>query len=434
MVDQKVHTRGSHLLSLFGAAALAATVGFACLALAASQAKGAKTAGSAAAPAPGNTVYWGWATFSGSTPTGGGIAFSALSGKSGGQLAPKSINHPVGSAIDSATGRIYWGDYPNAGSDGCYSGTGGNTIDSTSLATGKSGKLHTGTAPVDGPAGVAIDPATRKIYWANELGNTIAWANLNGSGGGTLNISGATPDCPVGIALDPAVGKLFWGNVSGNSISWAYLNGSGGGQLTTSATVSSPYGLAIDPKTNQLFWANATGSISYSNLNGTGAGELNTSGATVELPNGVAIDPAAGRVYWANGGATTTVDEIAYASLRGIGGANLPTPKATAPAASAKFPTLLEIPRNLGKPRITGGTKVGATLSCSRGTWAPDLTASFLFRAPQTYGYSWRRNGKPIPSATSSQIKATSAGSYVCVVTARNHAGPKTAVSPAHSV
>src|SRR5687767_10043625 len=74
---------------------------------------------------------------------------------------------PAGIAADS----IYW------------TNQGDNTVRVGSLSCGGASNLFTEPA-MSGPAGVAINPATGKIYWTDEAagGNNIRVANLDGTG------------------------------------------------------------------------------------------------------------------------------------------------------------------------------------------------------------------------------------------------------------
>jgi hypothetical protein len=231
------------------------------------------------------------------------------------------------------------------------------------------------------PATLAAD----SVYWANFGNSTISFANLDGSGGGQLPTTGATPSNPVGVAIDAAAGKIYWANAGNNTISFASLDGSGGGQLPTS-------------------------------------------GATPSGPSGVAIDPVAGKIYWAN----ELNNTISFASLDGSGGGQLPTSGAT--LSSPNFPALLKAPSGAAVPAISGGSAPGAVLSCSQGGWAADLLGSFLYRAPQSFSYSWSDDGTAIPAATQSSITASSAGNYSCQVTAQNQAGSTAQTSASHPV
>src|SRR5207248_8088615 len=95
---------------------------------------------------------------------------------------------------------------------------------------------------------------------------------------------------------------------------------------------------------------------------------------------------------------------------------------------------LLQVPRGTGPPAITGGSTPGSLLSCSRGSWAGDLLGAFLYRAPRSFAFQWRRNGAVIAGATTSTRIASRAGLYSCRVTAANAAGGKTQRSSDHKV
>ena len=277
--------------------------------------------------------------------------------------------------------------------------------------------------------GVAIDPAERRIYWANYQGGSgtgsISWANLNGSGGGNLSTEGATLDGPVAVVVDPSAGRIYWANDDNNSggggISWANLNGSGGGDLSipSGAHVYSPYGVAIDGATNTIYWANLDGVISYASLDGATGGTLSTTGAgTLNVPEGLAIDPAGGKLYWGNYGAGAA--SIAYANLNGSGGGPFDTTGATNNGDS--YPSLLKAPQPEGMPTITASGS-SAALSCSQGSWAADQVESFLYQAPHTYSYQWNLSGNPITGANSASYSPSSSGDYSCTVTGANQAG-----------
>ena len=231
--------------------------------------------------------------------------------------------------------------------------------------------------------------AADRVYWANFTGDKISFANLDGSGGGgDLSTSGATASSPIGVAIDRAAGRIWWANVGGGGkISFANLDGSGGG------------------------------------------GDLSTSGATLSGPEGVAIDPAAGRIYWANVGGG---GKISFANLDGSGGGDLSTSGAT--ASGPTFPALLRAPSGAGAPAITGASAPGSALSCSQGSWAPDLLGSFLYRAPRSFAYQWSKDGADVAGATANSFTASVPGDYRCRVTAQNHAGSTSQTSAPHAV
>jgi DNA-binding beta-propeller fold protein YncE len=363
-----------------------------------------------------DTVYW-----SNEGSNAHPISFAALDGSGGGNLQTTGApaNLPAGVAIDSAAGKVYWANESTG------------KISYASLDGSGGGELNTAGATVAEPFGVAIDEATGRLYWGNAMSNThpISWANLDGSGGGDLPTAGASAAGASGLALDPAAGKVYWVNGAYNAthpISYANLDGSGGGNLNTTGTTSSlPAGVAVDDADGRIYWTNqgpmasGDGWISYARLDNTGGGgQLNLHGATIGDALGIAIDAAAGKLYWANGSASSAVS---YARLDGSGGGTLSTTGAT--GADGVLPALLKSPVGTAQPTINGGPTVGSTLSCSRGTWSADVVGAFLFRAPHTYAYQWTLNGADIPGATSSTYTPASAGSYACRVTASNQAG-----------
>ena len=83
---------------------------------------------------------------------------------------------------------------------------------------------------------------------------------------------------------------------------------------------------------------------------------------------------------------------------------------------------------------ITGRPAAPTTLSCTPGSWGPDLPASLLYQAPQRFSYIWTNNGAPISGATSNSFSATSGGNYSCHVTAQNQAGSTVQASAPYGV
>ena len=167
--------------------------------------------------------------------------------------------------------------------------------------------LVTGFAIASAYVLLAFTPATalagNMVFWANDDNpGTVSGANLDNSGGLNEVPGMATSAFPIGVAIDPASNKVYWANFGANKISFANLDGSGGGDLnTTGATVNGPEGVDIDPATNRIYWANTLGNtLSFANLDGTGGGgTVNTAGDTLNAPRGVAIDPVANKIYWA---------------------------------------------------------------------------------------------------------------------------------------
>jgi hypothetical protein len=357
-----------------------------------------------------------WANFDGSS-----VSFANLDGSGGGgQLNTTGATAPnqvAGVALDPAANRIYWA---NAGS--------GKISYANLDGTGGGGDLNTTGATVGPVRGLAIDLGTGRVYWGNAGG--IFYANLDGSGGGSLSTAGATVMLPWGVAPDPAANRIYWANfdlASTNKISYANLDGTGSGAdlVTTGATVAQPKSVAIDKAGGRIFWTNAGSGtaatkVSYANLDGSGGGaDLNVSGANSQNTSGISLDPPGNRVHWASG----DIHAIHHANLDGTGaGGNLVTTGAT--VNGPIFTAVLRVPSGTAPPTVGGGSVPGSPLSCSQGSWAPDLGGAHFYRAPRSFSYQWSRDGTEISGATAAQLTATATpGSYRCEVTAANHAG-----------
>jgi DNA-binding beta-propeller fold protein YncE len=373
-------------------------------------------------------VYW--ANFDGNPPT---IEWANLDGSGTGivPIASAPIDGPMGLAIDSAAGRIYWTNY---GEGPFGSGDGNGTTISWSNLDGSGAGQFATSATVAGPHGPAIDTATQTLYWPNDstTPNRIAFSKLDGSGAGTLNTGAANMMSPRGPAIDPAGGRIYWANHDGDKISYANLDGSGGADLPINpAEVQMPEGVAIDRAAGRIYWGNFaddTRPVAFANLDGTGAGHLNPTGASAGVAHGIALDAAAGKIYWAN----YNQDKISYVNLDGGGGGDLNTPGANIHGPA--LPILQTRPAATVGPRLTGGDRIGDGLSCSQGTWASDLVASQLYRAPERIAYQWTENRKPIPGATGATFHVSTIGDYRCVVTATNAAGSTVEVSTDEAV
>ena len=400
--------------------------GACCLTLLALAANGAATAHGA------DRVFW--ANNVPDEQGGDKISFANLDGTGGGDLDTDgaTVNRPMGLALDPAAGRVYWSnccELPRGISFADLNGSGGGDLDTTGLG------LFT-------PWGVATDPTAGRIYWADGSDNQISFAELDGNGGGgDLSTEGATVHSPLGVAIDEAGGRIFWSNPPDHVISFANLDGSGEGDDFNTAGASdpeSPEGVAIDPVAGRVYWAslNAPG-ISFANLDGSGEGgdlDLDPNEVTLASPRGLAIDPVAGKIYWANStnSAPPAGNAISFANLDGSGEDDLDTGDAT--VAGPTFLALLRAPSGAGIPAIAGDAEVGEQLSCSEGEWAPDLPGAFLYRAPRTLSYQWRRDGGEIAGATDANHTPTAPGSYTCEVTAANDAGSDSQTSAAVQV
>jgi len=371
-------------------------------------------------------IYW-------SNYDGNSISYANLNGSGGGgtvDTGDATVEGPMGLTLDPSRGRIYWAN---------WNGDTGTTISYADLDGGDAGDLDIQGATVAGPHGLAFDPSigpAGRLYWANYAGNSISYADLDGAGGGVgadLTINDATVDGPRGVTVDPTAGRLYWSNFSGGdgtTISYANLDGSGDGNLLqVGSTGEGPEGTAVDPVTRKIYWSDygAWNQMAFADVDGSNVRPFDGSPATEDGVHGVAIEPFSRRIYWANYGA----DSISSASLAGGGGQDLDT--SGAPINGPELPVLLEAPAGVGTPKVTGGSKPGASLTCS-GEWAGDVLESLLYRAPSEVRYQWRLDGQDLVGSDAKTVTATDEGDYRCRVTARNAAGSTTLTSPSHPV
>jgi PQQ-like domain len=378
-------------------------------------------------------------------PLAGGGSVDTLYGPAQG------VSDPFGLAIHPAAGRIYW-------TNGEWDQGVGGTIRRAPLAGG--GTVDTLYSPangVSGPSGLAIDPAAGRIYWGNSATATISRAPLAGGGGvdplysGSQGVAG-----PIGLAVEPAAGRIYWTNYTDSSVRGAPL--AGGGTVDTlygsSQAVRSPGGVAVDPDATGLVTLDLgiqkTDRFAVGDLIGRAIGWVRD---VISRP-----PPPKGRIYWANrvpgwqGGPPTASDNTIrgaplagggqidnlYGSAQGVTQPNaVAVLRAPVPAGAPVISWALIIDDGpFGDFQFGGGSSgpLNQRLTCSRGTWAPDLVGSFLYRAPQSIEYQWRLNGTDIGGANQRNYTATAPGSYTCRVTATNRAGSASQTSAAVTI
>jgi hypothetical protein len=335
-------------------------------------------------------------------------------------------------AYDSVTNRLY------VASDSGGSGKG--QIVFIGLDGSGAGVFSAPGAVVETPEGITLDPVSRTIFWVNSEGaGSIGWAKLDGSAGGLLNTTGATLDEPYrGIAVDPASGKVYWSNSGPEPevISFANGNNTGGGGVLNLSGAPAPVeitGMVTDPAGGRLYWLDNEGEdIGYAGLGGGSGGEVNLTGASLNDPYGFAFDPSLGRFYWGNyGNGEERANAIGFVNLAGGGGGITP---ATQPVEGPQDPVILKSPTGTGAPTLTRNAKLRSELTCSTGSWSADFGGSFVYQAPRTFAYQWLRNGAPIGGATAATFSAKSPGSYTCTVTATNQTGTAAQTSAAINV
>ena len=144
------------------------------------------------------------------------------------------------------------------------------------------------------PENVVVDWINRKLYWCDAGSKTIEYSKLDGSGRMLLLDNGI--DRPRGLAVDPFSGNIYWAdwgaipkiervNLSDNTTK--IIIGSG---------IVWPSSLTIDFESAELYWADAfLGKIEVSNLDGSERVTL-YGRPSVRQPYGIAVHN--GILYW----------------------------------------------------------------------------------------------------------------------------------------
>jgi len=150
-------------------------------------------------------------------------------------LVTNNVIHPVGIALDTEHGKVYWKDL-----EGNLNGTG--KIQRANLDGSNVETLLTG---IDEASGLAVDAVGGKIYWPELRTKKIQRANLDGTGIQDLVVGLSTPTT---ISIDLFEGRMYWTDSSWtgqtNRIQRANLDGSNV-QIVVSG-IGFPWGIAVD--------------------------------------------------------------------------------------------------------------------------------------------------------------------------------------------
>lgn len=322
-----------------------------------------------------------------------------------------------GIALDPAHGRLFTSRFSSP------------AIEVASLAPG--GPLLVvpiGFPGLDNPGAISIDPTAGRIYWGTEgngtTGNLLS-ADVTGADTTTIGTPGTNNKRVKGLAVDPATRTIWWAQYTPSpAISWTRLDGSARGALdTTGATVAQPTSIAISHRANRAYWTNFW-NVGTASLSGGAGFDI----PSAMLSEGIAVDDSAGHIYWMEASGVTHVVTIRRSGLDGQGTVTV-TPPGLPPSDFIAAVSLLFAPIQSAAPAVTGTAVVGSTLTCSPATWSADTPESFAFRAPETTSLHWTRDGQTIAGATGTTHQANAAGRYGCVSVATNAAGTTNAPS-----
>lgn len=144
---------------------------------------------------------------------------------------------------------------------------------------------------------LAVDTEQGFVYFSDSNASIIRRAALDGSGVKTL-VSGL--DQPMSLALDPAGKKLYWADQGDTAkIQRSNLDGSGVEDLVIDPVVQHPYGLVLDLAAKHVFFIdNATDKLQRCDLDGKNVTDLKIPGLTAPIE--LALDPVGKKVYWSD--------------------------------------------------------------------------------------------------------------------------------------
>ena len=287
-------------------------------------------------------------------------------------------------------------------------------------------------AGLQNPSGLTIDTGTGTLFWGTEgtgSGNGDLLRAPTSGGGVPITTPGISGKRPWGMALDAASRTIYWTEYASTplgAIRWTQTDGSAAGSLTTTgATVNAPAAIAVSHIRRSVIWSNAYG-ISSAAIDGSGGTNL----ATAFLPRGIAVDDVGRAIYWTQYSGPGM--SIQRSDLDGGGVVNV-----TPPGVPADIPwglALLFPPTASDAPAVAGAASIGQPLTCPANHWAADAPESFVFKAPFQTGTRWLRDGVTISDATGTNYTPTQAGTIACDTTATNAAGNVFARSDAITV
>jgi len=130
------------------------------------------------------------------------------------------------------------------------------TPTSTSLPGGNAPTVITTVAVGGQPLGVASNPATHKVYIANNQANGVAvlWDTTN-QVGPTISVDSS----PRGVAVNGETNRIYVSNSSSGSVS--VIAGATDEVIHTVTVHASPHGVAVNPVTNRIYVANYVSGI-----------------------------------------------------------------------------------------------------------------------------------------------------------------------------
>ncbi|MCH7849796.1 MAG: thrombospondin type 3 repeat-containing protein, partial [Planctomycetes bacterium] len=216
-------------------------------------------------------------------------------------IAETSSIDPATMAVDPVSRRVFWAED-------------GDRAVKSSFFDGRGDMVLTNTLSF--PTSVTFDPGQRKLYVTDRFFDDIVSILIDDEGvpvnpevevliSFPTDLGGSDP---IGIGLDTDEGKMYWADSGFDTINRANLDGTDDELLIQrQESTNIPYDIAIDPRggtmyftdrfANDLFRANLDGTNVQVLVDGPTGGAAASSGPQ---PRGLAIDFQNNKLYWAD--------------------------------------------------------------------------------------------------------------------------------------
>lgn len=243
---------------------------------------------SVAVHSAGGRVYW-------TEYAAGRIRVANLDG-SGGEVVVADIDGPVGLVVSEGDKLLFWttdGAYPRKVQRARLDGTDVRDV--------------IGEKEVNRPSAIAIDAASREIYWSESVAGRIRRIGkgdvvevVDSGVSSTGDVAGSEVTWALGIALDLKAGKLYWTELTSGTIQRSNLDGTAEEVIVRAGDpCAAPAGIALDQESRKLYWADiGCGTIFRANLDGTEAEAIVTQRDGLIGPRGIAVDEVGRTLYW----------------------------------------------------------------------------------------------------------------------------------------
>lgn len=162
-------------------------------------------------------------------------------------------------------------------------------------------EMETIVGQVEGPQGLALDPAAGKIYWVDWLAQKVQRANLDGSA--LEDLVDTAPMRPRFLTLNKTAGMIYWTG-RGNGRVWQAPMAGGEAGLLTPGESDKTGGIAYDPLTDMVFWTDTAGFL-VTRARSDGTAVTDVLYPRVRDARGLFVEEEMGKLVWFDLGTQT---------------------------------------------------------------------------------------------------------------------------------